>query len=152
MYSGPKHWILAQTCLGIHGLNVPTVAAVDWTVKGCAVAPRLFRRTREHLLLDRISRRRRTSPSARSSVDISLSLLFCLSTWSCSALRNRASLKEAASGDTLTVIIVFQIALYAAFHSAWFQTGSHTKAQEDVPQCHHVIGAGVCARHAAARV
>ena len=35
-----------------------------------------------------ISRRRRTSPSTKSSLDISLSVLFCLSTWSCSALRN----------------------------------------------------------------
>ena len=51
---------------------------------------------------------------------------------------------------TLDIIVVYQIALYAAFHSAWFQTGSHTKAQEDVSQCPRVIGAGVCARHAAA--
>ena len=63
-----------------------------------------------------------------------------------------ASLKQAESGGTLAVIVVYQIALYAAFYSAWFQTGSHTKAQENVAQCLRVTGAGVCARHAAACV
>ena len=61
-----------------------------------------------------------------------------------------ASLKQAGSGGALAVIVVYQTALYAAFHSALFQTGSHTKTQEDVPQCPRVIGARVCARHAVA--